>query len=81
VWVNRNSVADWCRVFDFWNNLATHLFLTPQNGQSETVRFEIMNGGSAQQINCNATMRTPFTNVGSAFYRLVKRWNAKFLPA
>ena len=55
-WVKLNSAADWIRVFDFWNNLTTHMFLTPQCGGSGTVRFEIMNGGSAEQINCNATM-------------------------
>jgi hypothetical protein len=54
-WVNQASVSYWSRVFDFWNSGTVHLFLTPQCGDG-TLRFEIMNGGGAQQINCNATM-------------------------
>jgi len=59
-WVNLNSVSNWCRIFDFGNNTASNLFITPQNGSTGTLRFAITtNGGPAeQQVNCGSTLTT-----------------------
>jgi hypothetical protein len=59
-WLNLNSVSSWSRIFDFGNNTATNMFLTPQNGWNSTLRFAITTNGAGneQQINCGATMST-----------------------
>jgi hypothetical protein len=57
-WVNVNSNAAWSRIFDFGNNPATYLFLTPDCGGSGTLRFAVTTngGGAEQQINSPATV-------------------------
>lgn len=57
-WVRLNSTANWTRIFDFGQNIATNMFLTPQNGANGRLRFAITTngGGNEQQINCDATM-------------------------
>jgi len=51
-WVKLNSTANWSRIFDFGNNTATNMFLTPQNGSTTRLRFAITTGGAGgeQQI-------------------------------
>ena len=59
-WVNLNSPTNWSRIFDFGNNTTTNLFLTPQNGNTGTLRFAITTngGGNEQQINCSSVLTT-----------------------
>ena len=51
-WVRLTSTANWTRIFDFGNNTARYMFLTPQNGISTRLRFAIStnSSGSEQQI-------------------------------
>ena len=47
-WVYLNAASQWSRVFDFGNDTDVYMFLTPNNGVTETVRFAITlssNGG------------------------------------
>jgi hypothetical protein len=59
-WVNLNSSSNWSRIFDFGNSTTTNLFLTPQNGNTGTLRFSMTTngGGSEQQINCSSVLTT-----------------------
>jgi hypothetical protein len=59
-WVNLNSSTNWSRIFDFGNNTATNMYLTPRNGSTGTLRFAITTNGAGaeQQINCNSTLTT-----------------------
>ena len=59
-WVNISSNANANRIFDFGGNTTTNMLLTPQNGNSGTVRFAITTngGGAEQQINCSSTLTT-----------------------
>jgi endoglucanase len=57
-WVNLASVSDWSRIFEFGNGTATNLYLTPRNGLSGTLQFGMTTNGSAEQINCAATVST-----------------------
>lgn len=51
-WMNWDGGGDWQRVFDFGNNTAENMFLTPQSGGG-TLRFAITTsgGGGEQQLN------------------------------
>jgi hypothetical protein len=50
VWVNWDGGSAWQRIFDFGNDTAQNMFLTPASG-SGTLRFAITtNGGGAEQI-------------------------------
>ena len=58
-WVKLNSTANWSRILDFGNDTTSYLFLTPQNGNTGTLRFGITTNGSGsgqQQINCGSTL-------------------------
>lgn len=57
-WVRLSSTADWTRIFDFGSGTTVNMFLTPQNGVTDRVRFAITTGGAGgeQQINCNSVM-------------------------
>jgi fibronectin type 3 domain-containing protein len=59
-WVNLTSTSTWSRIFDFGNNTTTNMFLTPQNGNTGTLRFAMTTngGGNEQQINCGSTLTT-----------------------
>jgi hypothetical protein len=51
-WLYLDANSDWARVFDFGSGTATNMFLTPQNGANDRLRFAIRTGGGAeQQIN------------------------------
>jgi hypothetical protein len=52
-WVRLNSAAGWARIFDFGNNTASYMFLTPTNGGAGgRLRFGITtnSAGGEQQI-------------------------------
>ncbi len=49
-WVHWNGGGNWQRVFDFGQDTAHYLFLTPRSG-SGTLRFAINNGAGEQQLN------------------------------
>jgi hypothetical protein len=50
VWVNWDGGSAWQRIFDFGNDTAQNMFLTPSSGDG-TLRFAITtNGGGAEQI-------------------------------
>jgi len=57
-WVKLNSTTNWSRIFDFGSDTTTNMFLTPQNGFDNRLRFAITinGGGSEQQINCGSTL-------------------------
>jgi O-glycosyl hydrolase len=59
-WVQLASTANWARIFDFGNNTTVSMYLTPQNGNTGTIRFAITTNstGGEQQINCNSTLTT-----------------------
>ena len=59
-WVNLASASNGSRVFDFGNDTNTYMFLTPQDGASDALRFAITTGGtgSEQQINGNSALST-----------------------
>ena len=48
-WVYWNGGGNWQRIFDFGNDTAHYLFLTPRSG-SGTLRFAINNGGGDQIV-------------------------------
>ena len=48
-WVNWNGGANWQRIFDFGDDTAHYLFLTPSSGGS-TLRFAINNGTGEQLV-------------------------------
>src|SRR4029079_7638562 len=47
VWVNVATLANWSRIFDFGADATTNMFLTPQNGNTMTLRFAITTSGNA----------------------------------
>ena len=58
-WVYLNSSSNWTRLFDFGTGTSAYMFLVPQNGTSNVVRFSIKNaGGGEQQINGSAALPT-----------------------
>ncbi len=48
-WVYWNGGNNWQRIFDFGNDEAQNMFLTPKSGNN-TLRFAIKNGGAEQLI-------------------------------
>ncbi|HWD18168.1 MAG TPA: family 43 glycosylhydrolase [Verrucomicrobiae bacterium] len=52
-WVKLNSAASWSRIFDFGNNSASYMFLTPLRGAGGALRFAITTNGAGreQQVN------------------------------
>jgi autotransporter-associated beta strand protein len=61
-WVYWNGGADWQRIFDFGDDTAHYLFLTPSSG-SGTLRFAIKNGGSEQIVETTALPIVQWTHV------------------
>jgi hypothetical protein len=57
-WVRLNATANWTRIFDFGNNTASYMFLTPQNGSTTRLRFAITTNGAGgeQQITGPAAL-------------------------
>ncbi len=54
-WVSLDANADWNRIFDFGNDTATNMFLTPKVGGADTLRFALkvptINGGAEEQLS------------------------------
>ncbi|MGN6366907.1 MAG: LamG-like jellyroll fold domain-containing protein, partial [Phycisphaerae bacterium] len=52
-WVNISSLANWERIFDFGSGTSKNMFLTPDAGGSNNLRFAITNNGNnnEQQLN------------------------------
>ncbi len=52
-WVYLDAISDWSRIFDFGNDTDVYMFLTPNNGVSDVVRFAITTSsdGGEQVIN------------------------------
>jgi hypothetical protein len=59
-WVNLASASNGSRIFDFGNDTNTYMFLTPQDGASDALRFAITTGGTVaeQEINGNSALST-----------------------
>ncbi|HYG23570.1 MAG TPA: discoidin domain-containing protein [Verrucomicrobiae bacterium] len=50
-WVRLNSLSSWTRLFDFGTGTSVNMFLTPQNGANNAVRFAITtSGGGGEQV-------------------------------
>jgi O-glycosyl hydrolase len=52
-WVNMSSLANWARIFDFGTSTSNYMFLTPDAGTSNALRFAISTSGGSgeQQLN------------------------------
>jgi endoglucanase len=59
-WVNLESSSVWTRIFDFGNDTAANMFLTPRNGIDGRLRFAITTGGGGaeEQINGEVILGT-----------------------
>ncbi len=57
-WVYLNTTSTWSRIFDFGSSTSVNMFLTPQCGGTNTIRFAITKSGSGgeQKINGNAPL-------------------------
>jgi arabinoxylan arabinofuranohydrolase len=69
-WVNIDTISTWSRVFDFGSGTTIYMFLTPQCGGSNTVRFAITTSGAGgeQKINGNAPLPSGvWTHVAVAY--------------
>jgi DUF1680 family protein len=60
VWVSLASTQSWTRIFDFGQNTAVNMFLTPRAGVAGTPpRFAITVGGSGQEQRITGTSALP----------------------
>ncbi|HSB02532.1 MAG TPA: arabinofuranosidase catalytic domain-containing protein [Anaerolineales bacterium] len=59
-WVFLNSSSGWNRIFDFGTGTTVNMFLTPQNGSTNAVRFAITTSGNGaeQQITGSSALPT-----------------------
>lgn len=57
-WVRLNAASTWSRVFDFGSGTSVNMFLTPQAGGSNAVRFAITSGSGEHQINGTSALPT-----------------------
>jgi rhamnogalacturonan endolyase len=59
-WVKLTTSSGWARIFDFGTGPTVNLFLTPQNGENNTLRFAITtNGGGAAEQRINGPTALP----------------------
>ena len=61
-WVYWNGGANWQRLFDFGNDEAQHMFITPKSA-SNTLRFGIRTGGLYETIDAPALPTGAWTHV------------------
>lgn len=54
--MNLDTVSNSSRIFDFGSGTSNNMFLTPKNGQSGNIRFEIYHNSIAQRIDGNAAL-------------------------
>ncbi len=57
-WVKLNSATNNTRIFDFGTGTAGYMELCPKNGNNGFMRYEIVSGGTVQQINTTYTFPT-----------------------
>lgn len=59
-WVKQTTVSSWARIFDFGTGQTAYMFLAPQNGSNNKLRFAITlsGGGGEQQIDGTAALPT-----------------------
>ncbi len=52
-WVKADSLSNWARIFDFGTGVTDYMFLTPDAGTTNALRFAITTsgGGGEQQLN------------------------------
>jgi alpha-N-arabinofuranosidase len=64
-WVDVTSLVSWERIFDFGSGTSKYMFLTPDNGATNTIRFSITTGGSnaEQQLTGPAIAANTWTNI------------------
>jgi glucose/arabinose dehydrogenase/PKD repeat protein len=59
-WVNRATTGeDWSRVFDFGSGAEVNMFLTPNAGGADGLRFAITQGGNSTEQQISATQELP----------------------
>jgi autotransporter-associated beta strand protein len=61
-WVYWNGGANWQRIFDFGNDMAHYMFLTPSSSSS-TLRFAIDNNGGEQRVETSQLPIGQWTHV------------------
>jgi alpha-L-arabinofuranosidase len=52
-WIKVNTLSTWERVFDFGTGTNSYMFLTPDNGTNNTLRFAITDGGDNNEQRLN----------------------------
>jgi alpha-L-arabinofuranosidase len=64
-WIKITSLVSWERIFDFGTGTTDYMFLTPDNGSTNTLRFAISTGGDTaeQQLNGPAITVGVWTHV------------------
>ena len=58
-WVRLTTASGWSRLFDFGTGQTVYMFLTPQNGANNVIRFAITTGGGAGEQQINGTNALP----------------------
>lgn len=58
-WVKPTTISTWSRLFDFGTGTSANMFLTPQNGNNNVVRFAITTGGGAGEQQIDGTAALP----------------------
>lgn len=48
-WVNVSALASWSRIFDFGTSTSNYMFLTPDAGDTNRIRFAITSGSGPEQ--------------------------------
>jgi hypothetical protein len=64
-WINVTSLSSWERIFDFGTGTSGYMFLSPDNGSTNTLRFSITTNGysNEQQLNGPAISLGVWTHV------------------
>jgi alpha-L-arabinofuranosidase len=58
-WINVSTLANWARVFDFGSGTTSYMFLTPDAGGTNELRFAITTSGYANEQQLNGPAITP----------------------
>jgi autotransporter-associated beta strand protein len=58
-WVKLTTISTWSRIFDFGTGQSVYMFLAPQNGVNNSVRFAITTGGGAGEQVIDGTAPLP----------------------
>ncbi|HUO09697.1 MAG TPA: LamG-like jellyroll fold domain-containing protein [Phycisphaerae bacterium] len=64
-WVNIATLANWSRIFDFGSGTTTYMFLSPDAGGTNKLRFSITTSGynNEQQLNGPALSTNTWTHI------------------